>query len=108
MAASIGAEYVARWTPLRIGWMIHSLANALSLKGLSIVELISPCLIYDALKGDILDPVDRMKFYNDQSEIRFTAPTPDLDLRGGNKIIEGEFVQSGLVPEKDLSAKKQI
>jgi 2-oxoglutarate ferredoxin oxidoreductase subunit beta len=90
-ACAYGAEYVARWTPLRAGWLKDSLRTAFEMKGLSVIEMISPCLIFDANSGRILDSVDRMKFYNDFSEIRFWHPVAALDLRRQKLIVLGVF-----------------
>jgi 2-oxoglutarate/2-oxoacid ferredoxin oxidoreductase subunit beta len=92
MAYSIGASFVARWTPIRAGWMKHSFVESFSVQGLSLIELISPCLIYDANTGRILDPVEKMAFYNDNSEIQFWVPVKNLDLRRQKTIIIGKFL----------------
>jgi len=92
MACAYGAAYVARWTPLREGWMKESMADSFSVSpGFSLIEVISPCLLYDANGGRILDSIDRMKYYNDHSEIRFGAATANLDLRRRKTIILGVF-----------------
>jgi len=92
MACSLGASFVARWTPIRAGWMKQSFVESFSVKGLSLIEVISPCLIYDANTGRILDPVERMAFYNDNSEIQFWVPLENLDIRRQKKIIIGKFL----------------
>jgi 2-oxoglutarate ferredoxin oxidoreductase subunit beta len=92
MACSLGASFVARWTPIRAGWMKQSFVESFSVKGLSLVEVISPCLIYDTNTGRILDPVERMAFYNDNSEIQFWVPIKNLDIRRQKKIIIGKFL----------------
>ncbi|MBD3415144.1 MAG: hypothetical protein GF421_12045 [Candidatus Aminicenantes bacterium] len=100
MAHSIGASFVARWTPIRAGWMKQSFVESFSVKGLSVIEIISPCLIYDANTGRILDPVERMAFYNDFSEIRFWVPIKDLDIRRQKKIIVGKFLDQDRIHDK--------
>jgi 2-oxoglutarate ferredoxin oxidoreductase subunit beta len=92
MADSVGAEYVARWTPMRAGWLKYSFLEAFQKKGLSVIEVISPCLIYNANTWKILDASERMQFYNDKTEIRNGEKTANLDLRSGDKIIIGKFV----------------
>jgi len=91
MAISSGADFVARWTPIQAGWMKHSFIEAFSLTGLAVIELISPCLIYEANSGRILDAVERMKFYNDNSEIKFRVKGENLDIRLQKTIITGKF-----------------
>jgi len=92
MACSIGASFVARWTPIKAGWMKQSFVESFSVKGLSVIEVLSPCLIYDSTTGRILDPVEKMAFYNDNSEIQFWVPIKNLDIRRQKKIIIGKFL----------------
>jgi 2-oxoglutarate ferredoxin oxidoreductase subunit beta len=91
MAIYSGADFVARWTPMQAGWMKDSFIEAFSVTGLAVIEVISPCLIYEANSGRILDAVDRIKFYNDNSEINFWAKGKNLDIRLQKKIITGKF-----------------
>ena len=101
MALAYGAKYTARWTPLRAGWFKESIRESFGLSGLSLIEMISPCLIYDVGSGRILDSVDRMKFYNDHSEIRFREPASELDIRRRKKLILGVFGRSGMEMRED-------
>jgi len=94
LAKSYGARYIARWTPLHAGWLRYSLIEAMSKNGLSMIEVVSPCLIYEANSGRIQDAVERMKFYDDNSEISNCEPAEDLDLRSQNKIIIGKFLDT--------------
>jgi len=91
LAVSIGADYVARWTPLRTGWLKNSLLEAFSISGLSVIEMLSPCLIFEGNSGRLLDSVERMEFFNEKSEISLNVPTERLDLRLQEKIIIGTF-----------------
>lgn len=92
MACAYGADFVARWTPLRAGWLKDSLTTAFSIQtGPSLLEVISPCLLFDVNGGRILDSVERMKFYNDFSEIRFWTPPGNLDLRRQKRVYLGVF-----------------
>jgi 2-oxoglutarate ferredoxin oxidoreductase subunit beta len=92
LAKSCGSGYIARWTPIHAGWMKYSLIEAISKKGFSVIEVVSPCLIYNASDGRIQDAVDRMNFYNDNSVMKNEEPTENLDLRFCDKIIIGKFV----------------
>jgi len=94
LAKSCGAGYIARWTPIHAGWMKYSIIEAISKKGFSVIEVVSPCLIYNASDGRIQDAIDRMKFYNDNSVMKNEEPTESLDLRSQNKVIVGKFVDS--------------
>ncbi|GAG23792.1 unnamed protein product, partial [marine sediment metagenome] len=68
--------------------------EAISKKDFSVIEVVSPCLIYNASDGRIQDAIDRMKFYNDNSVMKNEEPTESLDLRSQNKVIVGKFVDS--------------
>jgi len=92
MAFSMGASFIARWTPIKAGWMKQSFIESFSVQGFSLVEFISPCLIYDANSERILDPAERMAFYNEHSEIQFWASVKNLDIRKQKKIIIGKFL----------------
>ena len=91
-AARCGAGYVARWTPLRAGWLKYSIMEAMSRAGLSVIEMISPCVIYHTNNGMIGDPVDRLRFYHENSIMKQFGSTDELDLRDRNRIIIGKFV----------------
>lgn len=85
------AGLIARWNPLRAGWMRHTLIDALSTEGLSVVEMISPCVIFHSETKEILNPVERIAFLNDFSEMRYQDPSPDMDLRRPGPLILGRF-----------------
>jgi len=92
LAKECGATYVARWTPLRAGWLMYSMIDTLSKRGFSVIEVISPCLMYYPDSKRIGDAAELMKFYDDNSVIKHDEPTEDLDIRVHDKIILGKFV----------------
>jgi len=92
LAESYGAKYIARWTPYRAGWLMYSMIDVFSKKGLSLIEVISPCLIYHASNDRMGDPVERMKFYDKYSVIRQGECAENLDIRANNQLIIGKFV----------------
>ena len=93
-AERCGAGYVARWTPLRVGWLSYSINEAISRTGLSVIEMISPCVIYHTSGGKMGDPVERLRFYQVKSVMKQFEPTDELDLRDNNGIIIGKFVDT--------------
>ncbi len=93
-AARCGAGYVARWTPLRAGWLKYSIMEAMTRPGLSVIEMISPCVIYHTSGGKMGDPVERLRFYQVKSVMKQFEPTDELDLRDNNGIIIGKFVDT--------------
>ncbi len=92
LAKSCGAQYVARWTPLHIRRLKYSMLDALQKPGFSVVEVISPCLMYFATDGKIGKTIDRMKFFQDNTVIKHNEPTENLDIRNQDEIIIGNFV----------------
>lgn len=95
LAKACGATYIARWTPFHAGWLRYSIKDALSRQGLSVIEVVSPCLLYHANESRIGDAVERMKFYNDNTVMRSNISMEYLDIRAYRKIIVGKFLDKG-------------
>ncbi len=92
LVKSSGAVYVARWTPLRAGWLKYSIIDALSKRALSVIEVVSPCLVYYTFASKIGDAADQLRFYSDNSVMKQYEPTENLDLRSQSEVIIGKFV----------------
>ncbi len=92
LAASSGAAYVARWTPLHVRRLMFSITEALSVDGLSIIEVISPCLMFYGSDGKVGRILDRMEYFYQNSVIRHHEPTENLDLGDCSDIIVGKFL----------------
>ena len=92
LAKSSGAVYVARWTSLRAGWLKYSIIDALSKQGLSVIDVISPCVMYYTIASRIGDGADQLRFYSDNSVMKQYEPTEHLDLRSQSEIFIGKFV----------------
>lgn len=95
LARSCGARFVARWTPLHVRRLMYSMKNALSMPALSVIEVLSPCLLYYASSGMAGSIIDRMGHFYDNSVIVHHEPTENLDLRDRSEIIVGRFVEEG-------------
>ena len=92
LADSSGAVYVARWTALHVRRLTNSFVEALNKKGLSVVEVISPCAQYYSRINRLGDGLDMMRFYHKNSEIRHGEDTKNLDIGYQQKIIVGKFI----------------
>ena len=92
LAKLSGAQYVARWTPLHVRRLMYSITDALKKPGFSVIEVISPCLMYYATEGKIGETIDRMRFFHNNTVIKHNEPTENLDIRMQDKIIMGKFV----------------
>jgi 2-oxoglutarate ferredoxin oxidoreductase subunit beta len=92
LAASSGATYVARWTALHIRRLSQAIAEAITKKGFSFVEVIAPCSTLYARLNKLGSGLDLMKFYHDNSEIRHGADPGEVDIDFQSKIVVGKFV----------------
>ncbi len=87
-----GARYIARWTPFRAGWLKYSIIEAMSKKGLSVIEVIGPCVMYSPDTDKIGDVVQHIDFYNRSPLLKQEKPIEDLDIRNKPNLIIGKFL----------------
>jgi 2-oxoglutarate ferredoxin oxidoreductase subunit beta len=92
LAESCGAVYVARWTAMHVRNTTNSMVEALTKKGFSFVEVISPCPTLYGRLNKLGGGLDTLKFFRDNSEIRNGADTGTIDIGFQQKIICGKFV----------------
>ena len=88
-----GATYVARWTALHLRRVTKSIQEALSRKGFSFIEVITPCVTLYARRNRLGDGLNLLKYYYDKSEIRHGADTRTLDIDYQGKLVVGKFVE---------------
>jgi 2-oxoglutarate ferredoxin oxidoreductase subunit beta len=89
LAEKCGASYIARWTPLKAGWLKQSILDALGTGGLRVIEVVSPCVVYDVNGSRMGDGADRLALLDAFSVTEDLTSTKDMDLRGSDKIIMG-------------------
>lgn len=92
LADACGANYVARWTSLHARRITTSIQEAFEKKGLSFIEVITPCTTLYARRNRLGDGLDVLQYYHDKSEIQHGADTRDVDIGFQDKIIMGKFV----------------
>ena len=92
LAKLCGAQNVARWTAHHPNRLLESLMHALRQRSYSVIEVISPCLMYHINVGMTGKSIDRRKMYQDRTVINNNEPTENLDLRLQENIIVGEFI----------------
>ncbi len=92
LAEACGATYVARWTSLHLRRVTKSIQEALAKKGLSLIEVITPCVTLYARRNRLGDGLNLLKYYYDNSEIQHGADTRTLDISYQGKITVGKFV----------------
>ena len=96
LAKSCGAQYIARWTPLHPRRLMYSIKECFSIKGLSLIEVITPCLMAYVHNGKMNQNLDRMSLYHDNAIIKDGEPTENVDIKSKNEIILGAFLGNRL------------
>ncbi len=94
LAAALGANFVARWTPLHTKELTAAIKEMFKVDGFAIIEVVSPCLIYGEMNN--LPPLEVMKIFRDRTVIDHEADLSkiDIDLRDPRKpIVLGNFVR---------------
>jgi len=92
LAASCGAPYVARWTTLHARRLKDAMVEALSRKGFSFVEVISPCPINYGRRNQMPTGLEELKYYAENSVIRHFSDPKDADIYVKGEIVVGTFV----------------
>jgi 2-oxoglutarate ferredoxin oxidoreductase subunit beta len=90
LAQSCGARYVARWTSVDTKRLYLALSDALKQPGLSVIEVIAPCLMYYAKYDKIKESLDRAQQAG-RVVLNHDALTEELDLRRDGEIVVGRF-----------------
>jgi 2-oxoglutarate ferredoxin oxidoreductase subunit beta len=93
LADAAGATYIARWTSMHSRNLIQSIEEALSRKGFSFIEVISPCTTLYLRRNRLGDGVDALQFYQENAVLKHGADTRDLDIDFQGKITIGKFVE---------------
>jgi hypothetical protein len=93
LADAAGATYIARWTSMHSRNLIQSIEEALSRKGFSFIEVISPCTTLYLRRNRLGDGVDALQFYQENAVLKHGADTRDLAIDFQEKIIIGKFVE---------------
>ncbi|MFZ2162748.1 MAG: 2-oxoacid:ferredoxin oxidoreductase subunit beta [Sideroxyarcus sp.] len=93
LADAAGATYIARWTSMHSRNLIQSIEEALSRKGFSFIEVVSPCTTLYLRRNRLGDGVDALQFYQENAVLKHGADTRDLDIDFQGKITIGKFVE---------------
>ncbi|WIM05542.1 MAG: 2-oxoacid:ferredoxin oxidoreductase subunit beta [Candidatus Nitricoxidivorans perseverans] len=93
LAEAAGATYIARWTSMHSRNLIQSIEEALSRKGFSFIEVISPCTTLYLRRNRLGDGVDMLQFYQENAVLQHGADTRTLDIDFQSKIVIGKFVE---------------
>lgn len=91
LVAVAGATYVARWTTLHVTQLIKAMKRALTKKGFSFIEVISPCTTSFAKAIGFKKPSDFLEYYRNNSvPISKASQLSEEELKG--KIVVGTLV----------------
>lgn len=94
LAAAVGAVYVSRWTTLHCRHLERSIEKALSKKGFTFIEIISPCPIGFGRPNKLGDGIEELRHYRDNAVIDNDASWEEIQLgmKGSQPIVVGDFV----------------
>jgi 2-oxoglutarate ferredoxin oxidoreductase subunit beta len=92
LAESCGAVYVARWTTYHVLQLKKAMREALTKKGFTFVEVISPCPTLYGRRNRLGDGLDEMKVYKQRSQIKNGADTKEVALGMTGSIVVGKFI----------------
>ncbi|EEB73084.1 2-oxoacid:ferredoxin oxidoreductase subunit beta [Thermococcus sp. AM4] len=89
--AAAGASYVARWTTAHVYQLIESIKKALTVKGFSLVEVISQCPVQFGRRNRMKEPAEMLRWFLKNSvPISKARKMSPEELEG--KFVIGEFV----------------
>ncbi|MBC7222643.1 2-oxoacid:ferredoxin oxidoreductase subunit beta, partial [Candidatus Bipolaricaulota bacterium] len=92
LAASAGATYVARWTTLDGRRLQKAFVEALSHKGFTFVEVLSPCPTNYGRRNRLGEGLDELRYYREHMVIRHGADPKAADIAQGKPLLVGKFV----------------
>lgn len=92
LAAASGATYVARWTAAQVRHMERSVSEALTRKGFSFIEIISPCPTYYGRLNRQPTGLDQMRYYQGNTVVRHGANPNDVGAGMARQIVTGKFI----------------
>jgi 2-oxoglutarate/2-oxoacid ferredoxin oxidoreductase subunit beta len=94
LAASAGAQFVARWTALHVRQLTWTIEEAIGKKGFRLIEVVAPCPTLYARLNKLGSGLDQMRFYHDSAEIRNGADPRDVAIEFQGKIVCGKFADT--------------
>jgi 2-oxoglutarate/2-oxoacid ferredoxin oxidoreductase subunit beta len=92
LMAAAGATYVARWTAFHARQLEKSVAEAMTRRGFSFIEVLSPCPTVFGRMNKRPRAMDEMLRYKEKSVIRHDADLRELGISLDSSIILGKFV----------------
>lgn len=87
-----GATYIARWTSLHLRELEQSIAEAMTRRGFSFIEVICPCPTVYGRMNKRPQGLDEMRFYQEKSIVRNGADPEDAAITSNGPIVVGKFL----------------
>jgi 2-oxoglutarate ferredoxin oxidoreductase subunit beta len=103
-----GATYIARWTSVHSRNVTQSIEEALSRKGFSFIEVISPCTTLYLRRNRLGDGVDMLQHYQENTILKHGADTRETAIDYQGKIVIGKFVDKNKPSYLEASDKCSI
>lgn len=88
-----GGTYIARWTSMHVHNITQSIEEALTRKGFSFIEIISPCTTLYLRRNRLGDGVDMLQQYQEKTILKHGADTRETNIDFQGKIVIGKFVE---------------
>lgn len=91
--AALGATFVSRWTTFHTRQLTQAMTLAMEHRGLSFIEIISPCPAGFGKRNDFPDGLSEMRYFKEHSRVDHKADLEDIELdpTSGNEMIVGNF-----------------
>lgn len=94
LAAAAGAVFVARWTTLHFRKLRDAISYALTKRGFTFIEVVTPCPTSFGRPNELGQGLDEMEWYRESAVIDHQAPLTEigLSMKKGSKIVVGNFL----------------
>lgn len=107
LAAASGAVYVARWTTMHVRRIRESIKKALTKKGFTFVEVISPCPEQYGRRNRMPGPMDQFNWLREKSVVQHFIDPLKAEV-GPERIVVGEFVDIDKPEYTDLLRRQMM
>jgi 2-oxoglutarate ferredoxin oxidoreductase subunit beta len=92
LAESSGAVYVARWTTYHVRQATKAIAEALTRRGFSFVEILAPCPTLYSRRNRLGDGLAMMKYFKKSSTTKHGANTANIGVGFQDEFVVGTFI----------------
>jgi 2-oxoglutarate/2-oxoacid ferredoxin oxidoreductase subunit beta len=93
LVAASGASYVARWTLIHLRQLERSMAEALTRRGFSFIEVLAPCPTLYGRLNKLGQGVDELRLYRKRCVVQNGADPAEAEIGLTGPIVVGKFVE---------------